>query len=130
MKNIFMLILMLSASLAVASPASQLNEDGSFRVSEKSLNLLGVKFYELKSNGPWVLPKEAIVQVKFTKGVFRRYEGDITFVIVKILKKDGEYVSLTSPDLQSGDEVAVKGASYLRLTEADLNSDTVDACAH
>jgi hypothetical protein len=130
MKYIFILILTLSTSIVMASSAGQLNEDGSFRVSEKSLSLLGVKFYQLQGKGPWVFPKEAIVQVKFTKGVYRRYEGDITFVIVKILKKDGDYVSTTSPDLEAGDEVAVKGASFLRLTEADLNSDTLDACAH
>lgn len=130
MKVLVSLLLIFSTSITMASPAGKLNEDGSFKVSEKSLDLLGVKFYELKGKEPWVLPKESIVQIKFTKGVFRRYEGDIAFVIVKILKKDGEYVSVSSPDLQAGDEVAVKGASFLRLTEADLNSDTVDACAH
>jgi multidrug efflux pump subunit AcrA (membrane-fusion protein) len=130
MKKIFLFILILSTSVAKATPASKLNEDGSFRVSDKSLHQLGIKFYELQGKRPWVLPKEAIVQVKFTKGVYRRYEGDVTFVIVKILKKDGEYVSIVSQDLEPGDEVAVKGASFLRLAEADLNSDTVDACAH
>jgi hypothetical protein len=130
MKKILILILALNTAIVMASSASKLNEDGSFQVSPKSLELLGVKFFELKSDGPWVLPKDAIVRIKFTQGVYRRYDGDITFVIVKTLKTDGAYVSIESADLQPNDEVAVQGASFLRLTEADLNSDTVDACAH
>jgi hypothetical protein len=32
--------------------------------------------------------------------------------------------------LESGDEVAVTGTKFLRMAETDLNSETVDNCAH
>ena len=130
MKSLIIAILFLTSAIVNATPAAQKNEDGSFKISEKSLTALGVVFAGLSSQGPWILPKDSIVKVNFTEGVYRRYEGDITFVIVKVLNTNGNNVTLTSQDLEAGDEVATKGTSFLRLAEADLNSGTVDACAH
>jgi hypothetical protein len=70
------------------------------------------------------------VKVKFTQGVYRRFKNDITFVIVNVSKAEGSSVVISSDDLESDDEVAVEGVHFLRLTEADLNSETVDNCAH
>ena len=76
------------------------------------------------------MPKSALVKIKFTDGVYRRFKGDITYVIVKVLKTDKNSVTLEAEDLEAGDEVATSGVSFLRLTEADLNSETIDNCAH
>lgn len=51
-------------------------------------------------------------------------------VLVKILRREGDNLLVTSEDLELGDEVAVTGAVFLRMTDADLNSGTVDSCAH
>ena len=130
MKWLFISIFLLKVSGSYAASAGVKNEDGSFKLPEQSLTILGIKFMKLDSAGPWTIHKNSLVGIKFTKGVYRRYEGDIAYVIVKVLKDMGNQVLISSSDLEIGDELAIEGTTYLRLTEADLNSDTVDACAH
>jgi hypothetical protein len=128
MKILFLLLIL--ASNTFAGPAGTKGEDGNFKVSEKSLNHLGVKFQSLKGNGPWSVPHEALVKIKLTTGVYRRFEGEITYVIVSKINEVNGIVTIKSEDLESGDEVAVTGTKFLRMAETDLNSETVDNCAH
>ncbi|MBL7664291.1 MAG: hypothetical protein JNM93_04110 [Bacteriovoracaceae bacterium] len=130
MKYFISVLLMMSVAHSYADSAGVLNEDGSFRLKDESIKTLGIDFSKLSSVGPWSIPLESIVKIKFTKGVYRRYEGAITFVLVNIIKYEKDRVLVSSPDLEQGDEVAIKGTSYLRLAEADLKSDTVDNCSH
>lgn len=130
MKYLILILLMMSVAHSYAGNAGILNEDGSFRLKDESIKTLGIDFLKLSNAGPWSIPLESIVKIKFTKGVYRRYEGSITFVVVNIIKYEKDRVLISSPDLELGDEVATRGTSYLRLAEADLKSDTVDACAH
>jgi hypothetical protein len=62
--------------------------------------------------------------------VYRRFEGELTYVIVKVTSAQNDQVLIQSEDLEAGDEVAVTGVKYLRMAETDLNSETVDNCAH
>lgn len=104
-------------------------EDG-FKLSNKAVSNLGVTFNALKGAGPWMIPKSALVRIKHSTGVYRKWDGWITMVLVKVLNQTNETVTIKSIDLQAQDEVAITGIPFLRMTEADLNSDTVDACAH
>lgn len=104
-------------------------EDG-FKLSNNAIKNLGVSFKAIKGSGPWMVPKSAIVRIKHSTGVYRKWDGWITMVLVKILKQTKETVTIKSIDLQEQDEIAITGVAFLRMTEADLNSDTVDSCAH
>lgn len=104
-------------------------EDG-FKLTKKAIISLDVKFISLASSKTWDVPKSSLVKIKNSTGVYRRYDGWITLVLVKVLKKKGELVTIKSVDLEEGDGVATSGVKFLRMTDADLNSDTVDACAH
>ncbi len=126
----FILTVLISLFLNPAFGAGTKNEDGSFKLSEKSLKTMEIKFQKLNGKGPWLLPLNALVKIKFTQGVYRKIQEDITYVLVNALKTDGKSVLVSSEDLESDDEVAIEGVHFLRLTEADLNSDTVDNCAH
>lgn len=130
MKTIFIITLFLIAETSLAVPAGTKGKDGNFKVSEKSLRHLGVKFTDLTGPGPWTVPKSALVRIKLTQGVYRQYQDELTFVIVKVMNVNGENVTIHSDDLESGDEVAVSGVNFLRMAETDLNSETVDNCAH
>ncbi len=122
-------VLVLSPT-AIANPAATKNEDGSFKISDQSQKVMGINFARLDGSGPWTLPSNSLVKIKFTQGIYRRYEGNITYVLVSVLKSDSQTITLQSEDLEAGDEVAVNGTNFLRLTESDLNSETVDSCAH
>lgn len=104
-------------------------EDG-FKLSERAINNLGITFSSLNGPGPWVIPKSAIVKIKHSTGVYRKWDGWLTMVLVKVIKQTKETVTIKSVDLETQDEVAITGVAFLRMTEADLNSDTVDSCAH
>ncbi len=104
-------------------------EDG-FKLSDKAVKNLGVTFNVLSGAGPWMIPKSALVRIKHSTGVYRKWDGWITMVLVKVLKQTKETVTIKSIDLQDQDKVAITGVPFLRMTEADLNSDTVDSCAH
>lgn len=104
-------------------------EDG-YKMSDRALKKLGIGFKALQGKGPWSLPAEALVHIKQSTGVYRRYEGWITLVLVNVKSRKDGMVVLESIDLQAGDEVAVSGAIFLRMTDSDLNSETVDSCAH
>lgn len=104
-------------------------EDG-FKLSKKAVKNLGVSFKSLKGTGPWMIPKSALVRIKHSTGVYRKWDGWITMVLVKVLTQTKETITIESVDLETHDEVAITGVPFLRMTEADLNSDTVDACAH
>jgi len=104
-------------------------EEG-FKLSQKAMQNLGVEFSTVKTDGPWTVPSGAIVHLKQSSGVYRKVDGWISFVLVKVVNKAGATVSIQSADLQAGDEVAIRGATFLRMTDADLNAGTVDSCAH
>lgn len=113
-----------------AAPAGTKGEDGNFKISEKSLQHMGISFEALKETKLWLIPVEALVKIKLSNGVYRRYQNEITYVLVKVHSHNGKTVTISSEDLEAGDEVAVKGAQFLRMAETDLNSETVDNCAH
>lgn len=104
-------------------------EDG-FKLSEKAVKNLGVRFNTLSGSGSWMIPKSALVRIKHSTGVYRKWDGWITMVLVKVLNQTNETVTIKSVDLQDQDKVAITGVPFLRMTEADLNSDTVDSCTH
>ncbi|EPZ51101.1 hypothetical protein M902_2597 [Bacteriovorax sp. BAL6_X] len=104
-------------------------EDG-FKLSDKAINNLGIKFSPIKGSGPWVVPKSALVRIKYSTGVYRKWDNWITLVLVKVLSQTKNTVTIRSVDLEAQDLVAISGVTFLRMTDADLNSDTVDSCAH
>lgn len=104
-------------------------EEG-FQMSARALKTLGIEFKPVQGNGPWEVPEKALVRIKHTSGVYRRYQNWISFVLVEVAGRKNGQLLIRSEDLEPQDEVAFVGASFLRLTEADLNSDTVDSCSN
>jgi hypothetical protein len=109
---------------------TEFNKEDGFKLSKKSLKYLDIKFESISGKGPWKVPKSSIIRIKHSVGVYRKWDGWITLVLVTILNEGEEYVTIKSIDLEAKDEIASSGVTFLRMTEADLNSDTVDACAH
>lgn len=125
-----LIVIFILATLNNAFGAATKNEDGSFKISDKAKKTMGILFQKLDGRSQWLLPKRSLVKIKFTEGVYRKIQGDITYVIVNVIQTNATHVLIESEDLESGDEVAIEGVHFLRLTESDLNSDTVDSCVH
>ncbi len=104
-------------------------EDG-FKLSEKAIKNLGITFKRLNGEKQWTVPKSSLVHIKHSVGVYRKWDGWITMVLVKVVEKNEDTVIIQSIDLQDQDQIAITGAPFLRMTDSDLNSDTVDSCSH
>jgi hypothetical protein len=126
MNNIFFVILCL---ISFVTAYGEDDVEG-FRLKPEAEKHLGVSFKTLKSSGPYWVPQTALIHIKHSTGVYRRWEKHITMVLVKVLKRKKGEVLIRSVDLQAGDEVAISGVPFLRMTEADLNSETIDYCSH
>jgi hypothetical protein len=119
-----------TVEIKIGGAVTAFNKEDGFKLSKKATNNLGVSFTAVSGNGPWTLPKAALVRIKHSIGVYRKWDGWITMVLVDILSQTKETVTIKSVDLEAQDKVAISGVPFLRMTEADLNSDTVDACSH
>lgn len=108
--------------------AAKAYEEGEFSITEKAEKRLGVKWLNIQGKGPWKVPSETIMRLKFTKAAYRKFEGRITMIVLETVKQEGDFVWINSPDLEPGDEIAIKGVKYLRLTELDLFQGAVDSC--
>lgn len=109
---------------------SAFSEEDGFKLSQDAIANLGISFLTLKGDGPWKVPTESLIKIKHSTGVYRRYNDWITMVLVKVVQQNKDFALIKSVDLLALDDVAVSGAAFLRMTDADLNSDTVDSCAH
>ena len=110
--------------------AAKLLEDGDFSLTPAAEKRLGIEWQALQGDGSWKVPLDSIVKIKFTKAVYRKFEGRITLVILESIKQEGKFAVIKSADLASGDQVATKGTKFLRLAEVDISSSTVDNCSH
>lgn len=108
--------------------AAKALEEGEFSITEKAEKTMGIQWTVLQGAGPWRVPAETVMSIKFTKAAYRKFEGRITLVILDKIKKEGDSYWISSPDLQEGDAIAIKGVKYLRLTEMDLFQGAVDSC--
>lgn len=113
---------------ATKDGAAKALEEGEFSITEKAEKRLGIQWSVLQGAGPWRVPAESVINIKFTKAAYRKFEGRITLIILDKIKKDGDSYWISSPDLQEGDAIAIKGVKFLRLTELDLFQGAVDSC--
>lgn len=108
--------------------AAKALEDGEFSMTETAEKRMGIQWLTLQGKGPWKVPAEVVLRIKFTKAAYRKFEGRITLIVLESVKQEDNSVWIMSPDLESGDQIAIKGVKYLRLTELDLFQGAVDSC--
>lgn len=116
--------------VGVGKAVESFDKEQGFKLSPKAMKALGIQFQSLSGNGPWKVSKSSLVHLKQSAAVYRRYDGWISMVLVKIVSQDVAGVWIKAADLEAGDDVAVQGVPFLRMTDSDLNAGTVDSCAH
>ena len=126
----FLMMLWAMPALAEEKAVTAFSEETGFKMSKKALDTMAIKFESISTPSPWKVSKGSLVRIKHVTGVYRRLDGWIDFVLVTVVRSQGEWVWITSPDLEKGDEIAIANTVFLRMTEADLKSESTDACAH
>lgn len=96
---------------------TEFSELAGFKLSPEALKNFDLKYQNLTGDGPWVLPKSALVHSGEEVNVFRRRAGFFKRVDIQTLKQTPQDLTLDSDDLRQGDEIVVSGTGFLRIAE-------------
>jgi len=93
------------------------NERSGFKLSPEAIKNFELKFMKLSGDGPWTLPKSAVVHSGEEVNLFRFRSGSFKRIDFKTLRKSGSDLTVDSDDLREGDEIVLVGTGFLRVAE-------------
>lgn len=93
-------------------------KDG-MKLTEKALKNIEVRTFKLKAGSDQAVPPESLVYFSDQVGVYRLRLGWFKLVQVQVLSKNNKDTLIRSSEFQSGDELVVRGAELLRVSELD-----------
>lgn len=96
---------------------TEFSERNGFKLSPEALNNFDLKFLKLNGDGPWSLPKSALVHSGEEKNIFRKRNDFFKRIDFQVIKSSGDQLTVDSDDLREGDEVVIIGLGFLRIAE-------------
>ena len=105
-----------SKAIGKGKAIEEVDERKGFKMSKEAKKTIGVKLRKL-SEGPVVIPKEALVVSLNKRGIYRYRNGFFKMLPVKIKGEDKNTFIVTVEGLKNGDEIAVDGVGLLRVTD-------------
>lgn len=96
---------------------TEFNERQGFKLSAEALKNFDLKFTKLRGDGPWVLPKSAVVHSGEETNLFRKRNDFFKRIDFQMIKNSGNELTVDSDDLREGDEVVIAGLGFLRIAE-------------
>jgi hypothetical protein len=104
-------------------------EDG-FRLAPEALKNFEVKTKKLSTAGPWSLPQKAQLFSGEEVNLYRLRNGFFKRIDFNLIRHDNGTISVNSPDLKVGDEIAVHGIGFLRMAELAAFGGTPEGHSH
>ena len=98
-----------------------------FRLRERAAQALGIQFGPVSGDSIIVGPMSVVRFQDFT-AVYRRRDGWIKMVEIEGVRESDGRLRFSSKDFASGDEIALQGASELRVIDMDLWGPKAYAC--
>jgi hypothetical protein len=83
-----------------------------------------IESMKLQGQGPWSVPKSALIKTRDEVAVFRMRDGKYLRVSVSVTGKAPNQ-QIKGKDLKTGDEIVSKGGGFLRVAEIDVTSGEV-----
>lgn len=99
----------------------EVNERLGFKLSPEALKNFEVKSMKLSGDGPWEIPRSAIVTSGEETNLYRIRSGffkRIDFEVIRALPNKA--VIADSNDMREGDEIVSHGVGFLRISELSL----------
>lgn len=96
---------------------TEFSERSGFKLSPEALKNFDLKFLKLNGDGPWLLPKSAVVHSGEETNLFRKRKDFFKRIDFQTLKNSGNQLTIDSDDLREGDEVVLVGLGFLRIAE-------------
>lgn len=96
------------------------NHDEGFRLAEKAVANLGLKWAPAKGEGgSWTVPRSALVQFQDHTALYRLRDGWFLRLDVSAVTKGAE-ATVKTAGLRAGDSVVTEGVGLLRATDLDV----------
>lgn len=95
----------------------EFSERSGFKLSPEALKNFDLKFLKLTGDGPWELPKSALVHSGEETNLFRKRKEFFKRIDFQTTKTSDHQLTIDSDDLREGDEVVLVGLGFLRIAE-------------
>lgn len=101
-----------------------------FQLSPEAMKSFDVKFERIAVSGQFSGVLSALVTSGENRSVFRFRGGSFKRVEVQVKSKSATDMRVTTSELKEGDQVAVKGAAFLRIAEIDAEGGVGSGHSH
>lgn len=96
---------------------TEFSERNGFKLSPEALKNFELKSLKLNGDGPWELPKTALVHSGEETNLFRKRNDFFKRIDFQTIRNVGSRLVVDSDDLREGDEVVLIGLGFLRVAE-------------
>lgn len=96
---------------------TEFSERNGFKLSPEALKNFDLKYLKLNGDGPWPIPKAALVHSGEETNLFRKRSGFFKRIDFETSKNTGNQLTVDSDDLRDGDEIVIVGLGFLRIAE-------------
>lgn len=93
------------------------NKEKGFKLSAEAEKNFEIKKIKLTSNSLIELPSAAVARSAMEVNLYRIREGFYKRIDFKYVKRSSDKIVVNSIDLKAGDEVAISGLGFLRISE-------------
>lgn len=96
---------------------TEFSERHGFKLSPEALKNFDLKFFKLNDEGPWDIPKSALIHSGEETNLFRKRNNFFKRIDFKTIQKSGPRLTIDSDDLREEDEIVITGLGFLRIAE-------------
>jgi hypothetical protein len=106
------------------------DEHKGFKLSPEALKNFEIKTVKLQKASPWTLPSIVVVRSGEEVNLFRLRDGFFKRIDFTQVRKLGAQLVVSSPDLQTGDEIVTSGLGLLRIAELSAFGGLAEGHSH
>lgn len=98
------------------------SQDRGIRLSDKARKTIGIATSPILSKGPHSVTQTSMVYYQDKVGIYRLREGWFKLIELSDIERTSSGFVLRTFELQSGDEIVVRGTALLRVAEMEAFS--------
>ena len=134
MRNIILLIVFLLPIVSFAHGGGEVeagkvgkgviafDDHEGFKLSPESIKRMQFGYKKVETTGSITIPKDALVLALDETHVYTHINDSFKAIDVKIISKTKDSYTVSATELKAGVEVAIKGVSFLRVIDMDMNA--------
>lgn len=96
---------------------TEASEENGIKLSPEALKNFEIKTQTLSGNGPWTVPASSRLHALEESNLYRRRGGYFKRIDFVLLKSNESQITVSSKELNAGDEVVTGGIGFLRIAE-------------